>query len=33
MDVELILDPDDGGVDDEGDRFALRRPSVRALEE
>ena len=33
MDVELILGPDDGGVDDEGDRVALRRLPVRALEE
>jgi hypothetical protein len=33
VDVELILVPDDGRVDDEADRVALRGPSVRALEE
>ena len=33
MDVKLILGPDDGGVDDEADRVALRRLTIRALEE
>ncbi len=33
MNVELILRPLDGGVDDESDRVALRNPSARAPEE
>ena len=33
MDVELVLPPDDGGVDHECDLIAFRRPSVRAFEE
>ncbi len=33
MDMKLILGPDDGGVDDEADRVALRRLAIRALEE
>jgi hypothetical protein len=32
VDVKLVLGPDDGGVDNECDVVALRRPSVRALE-
>ena len=33
MDVELVLGPDDGGVGDECDLVASRRPLVRAFEE
>lgn len=33
VDVELILGPDDGGVDDERDRITCRGPSARTLEE
>ena len=33
VDVELVLAPNEGGVGDERDLVALRRPSTRALEE